>query len=117
MIVYVLGGKWSKQFIKLCESLEVCPGMTKEKLLEAGFTNYHKPSFCWLKRINHKTKRETKLFPVTLNVVISAETLQLKEFCLLDECFGQPSACNEFQFLQIEQYINELKNKNILRIK
>lgn len=107
--LYVRGGDCEDKLIKLLEGLQVHRAATVESLLRAGFTNYSKPILHKSWRIELKDK-----YPVYFIVDIAKRSLEIAEFTVCDECFGQPRPCGKEEYRQIEQIVHELLNKKIL---
>lgn len=61
--------------------IKIADGMTKEKLLEYGFTNYNKPVLYYCRIVGHG---------ISFNLMVDIETLEIKNIDVLDEDFCQP---------------------------
>ena len=108
--VYVYGGDCKDKLLRLLEPLQLHESVTVESLLKAGFTNYSWPILHKSWRIKLKDK-----YPVSFVMNIAKKTLKISEVMVFDECFGQPHSCGKKEYEQIEQIINELVNKKILK--
>ena len=96
--------------MRLLKPLQLHESVTVEDLLKAGFTNYFEP-------ILHKSWRIMQIdgYYVSFYIDVSKDSLKITEYTLLDECLGQPHPCGKKEYKQIEQIINELVNKKILK--
>ena len=89
---------------------------TDEQLLNYGFTNHHKPTLYYCKRVFFK-EYDYMDFEITLNVSINKRTRKV-DVVILDEAFCQP--INPFDFKnkeiskRIETIINDMVEKGII---
>ena len=113
MDIYVLNGNesYGKKFIELCESVQLKKDITPEFLMDKGFTNYHKPTLYYLRGMNKKN------YHVSFSISIDKKTMRIKSFDLLNEEILQPHRCNEYDYKQVEIYINSLIKKGVLERK
>ncbi len=89
---------------------------TDEQLLNYGFTNHHKPTLYYCKRVFFE-KHSYMDFEITLNVSIDKKTRKV-DVVILDEAFCQPidplNFKNEEISKRIETIINDMVEKGII---
>lgn len=111
MDIYVCDGQMTPQFVKLCKSLILNSGLTKEQLVQAGFTHYT-DDWYFCRRVN-----KDKHCPASFSINISPDLEEITEINLLDENFLQPCVCTKKFYEKVLEYINQLKNKKIIETK
>ena len=89
---------------------------TDEQLLNYGFTNYHKPTLYYCKRVDW-TKINGSDYGMTLNVSIDKRTRKV-DVMVLDEAFCQPidpfNFKNEEISKRIDAIIKDMVEKGII---
>ncbi len=63
------------------KKIKISPNMTKEKLLECGFTNFNKPTLYFCKMVGDE---------ISFNLLVNDKTLEIQAIDVLDEDFLQP---------------------------
>ena len=109
MDIFVLNSSHSKEFCELCQNFKLKDGVTADDLIQkGGFTNYYKPSLYFQRKLCMKDK-----YPVTFAITINKKTLKIKNFDLLDECFGQPHFCGKEEYEQCREIMDRLIDKDL----
>lgn len=98
-----------RNFEKLCNSVKLRDGITKQDLLDAGFTNYCNPSLYFTRKISESKSP----LEITFNISIDAETLEIRNFSVLNEDFLQPCPLNKFNYDRIVEFFNGLIKKKV----
>ena len=106
-------GPYGKRLIDLCNSIKLREGITKDEILNAGFTNHHKPNLYYCTRVN-KSKSPIE---ITFNITIDAEELFIKNIMVLDEDMLQPINVSKFEYDRCVEIINMFINKKVLEMK
>lgn len=79
---------------------------TDEQLLNYGFTNHHKPTLYYCKRVFFK-EYDYMDFEITLNVSIDKRTRKV-DVVILDEAFCQPVDPSNFKNNEISKTIDTI---------
>ena len=72
------------------DKVELCEGLTAEKLKSLGFTNYNPKTWYFCRTISEATYNSRERFSETFNLSIDSETFTKLETDILDEAFLQP---------------------------
>ena len=73
------------------DKVEVCKGLTAEKLKSLGFTNYNPKTWYFCRTISEATYQGGARFSETLNISIDSKTFTKLETNILDDAFCQPA--------------------------
>ena len=101
-----------RELVKFCDKLKVADGVTKDDIMNAGFTNFSEPYLYFCKKIS----QHNSLIEVTLNIDIDKESLQILNIMVLCEDYLQPIPVNKFNYDRAIEAFNMLRNKGILEI-
>ncbi len=116
------------------DNIELCKGLTAEKLKDLGFTNYNPKTWYYCRTISEATYRGGERFSESFNVRIDSETFTKLDIDLLDEAFCQPSLSYVRYYLgeipfedlskycqagvkKCDEYIKFLIDNNIIKLK
>lgn len=81
----------------------------KKDFLENGFSNYHKPSLYFCRRLTDPKMILCKSFSITVN----AKTLKISEYDILDEDFLQPTNVDKEDCHKILEYMDEFVKRGL----
>lgn len=116
------------------DKVELCEGLTAEKLKSLGFTNYNPKKWYFCRTISEATYKGGDRFSETLNIRIDSKTFTKLETDILDEAFLQP-ALNYVEYYlgekpfeslskycqegvkRCDDYIKYLVDNNVIRFK
>lgn len=106
---------FGKKFMEFCDKISVTEGATKEDFVNAGFRNVDDVEFRFFRALHLKDK-----YPVSFSIKAvqkNETTIVLTDIDILDENFLQPHPVDKQIYMQCEEFIRMLKNKNVLTIK
>lgn len=106
MDIYCLQGQREKEFIALADRLKTNPKKSSYDFLNNGFTNYYEPQLYFCKRLKGR-------YPVSLNISIDKQTMEISSIEILDDEFGQPHFCDDDIFKQVKDTIDRFKKKEL----
>jgi len=109
--ICVLRGSHADRMSKLCSRVKVREGLTAKDFIKGGFTNYSEPVLYYCRRIKEKDN-----YPVSFSISLDKATLEIKEFCLLDEEFCQPHPCGKDEYRQVKEQIRHLVNRRLFEV-
>lgn len=104
-----LPDEMSEKLWKKLSKYSVNPKAKKKDFLENGFSNYHKPSLYFCRRLTDPKTILCKSFNITVN----AETLRISSYDILDEDFLQPTNVDKEDCRKILEYMDELVKRGL----
>ena len=116
------------------DKVELCEGLTTEKLKSLGFTNYNPKKWYFCRTISEATYKSGERFSETFNLSIDSKTFTKLEIDILDEAFLQPCIPYAEYYLsekafedctpyiqegikKCDEYIKFLVDNNVIRFK
>ena len=106
---YCLPNETSHKLWYKLSKYSVNPKAKKKDFLENGFSNYHKPSLYFCRRLTDPKMVLCKSFSITVN----AKTLKISEYDILDEDFLQPTNVDKEDCRKILEYMDEFVKRGL----
>ena len=106
---YCLPNETSHKLWHKLSKYSVNPKAKKKDFLENGFSNYHKPSLYFCRRLTDPKMILCKSFSITVN----AKTLKISEYDILDEDFLQPTNVDKEDCRKILEYMDEFVKRGL----
>lgn len=106
---YCLPNEASHKLWHKLSKYSVNPKAKKKDFLENGFSNYHKPSLYFCRRLTDPKMILCKSFSITVN----AKTLKISEYDILDEDFLQPTNVDKEDCRKILEYMDEFVKRGL----
>lgn len=106
---YCLPNETSHKLWHKLSKYSVNPKAKKKDFLENGFSNYHKPSLYFCRRLTDPKMILCKSFSITVNV----KTLKISEYDILDEDFLQPTNVDKEDCRKILEYMDEFVKRGL----
>lgn len=106
---YCLPNETSHKLWHKLSKYSVNPKAKKKDFLKNGFSNYHKPSLYFCRRLTDPKMILCKSFSITVN----AKTLKISEYDILDEDFLQPTNVDKEDCRKILEYMDEFVKRGL----
>lgn len=106
---YCLPNETSRKLWHKLSKYSVNPKAKKKDFLKNGFSNYHKPSLYFCRRLTDPKMILCKSFSITVN----AKTLKISEYDILDEDFLQPANVDKEDCRKILEYMDEFVKRGL----
>ena len=112
MIFTVLNpnAKKTKNLQKWLTTLRLSPEMTKETLMEHGFTEYNINELC----LKQTIKYPKDYIHVNFNIIIDMDIWDIKAFEIVNSDFVEPYFCEETSYLFIIKSVSDLIMNGVL---
>lgn len=94
------------------DNFELTSGVSKENFKNSGFITYPSGAFGYYERL-----RNDDNYPESISIILNKKRDKIDHIDILDESFLQPTYITKESFKQIENIMNKLVDKHILRRK